>query len=153
MLITGGVAAFGYLLYSRFKDSAISNVVSYVKENFSVQIAGVKIHKIGLSGLDLRISLDLINLTPAALTIRELKAFVFYVKNGTNNHLATTSIGSEFTIRARDTSRISDIKINVPYINLLTNSSILSAVKREFKVTVQANVNGTSVQFSNNVTV
>jgi hypothetical protein len=150
-IILGSAAAATIFLWNKFSDKVVASIGDYVKGSFSIQIAGAKVHKIGTSGLDLRLSVDLINLSPVELSIGDLKAFIFYLNNGASNHLATTSIPSQFKLPARDTSRISDIKVTVPYMSLLKNASILTRSPRDFKVTVSANVNGTSVQFSNTI--
>lgn len=151
-MITGVIGAAGLFIWHNFKDKFVANASEYLKENFSIQVAGVKIHKVGLTGLELRINADLINLSPIQVIVDNLKAYVFYVNNGKNNHLATTTINNKFTIASKDTSRISDIKISVPYASILQNMGLLNAVNRQFKIVVSANVNGTNLQFSNNIT-
>jgi len=152
LFILAGTAAAGYFAFKTYKDKIVETASEFIKENFSIQIAGAKIHRLDKSGLELRVNADLINLSGISVTVSELKAYVFWLKSGSQSHLATTSIKDKISIQPRNTSRIRDIKITVPYISLLSNIGIFTANPREFKIVVSAVVNGHSVQFSNTVT-
>ncbi len=151
-LILAGTGAAAYFAYVTYKDKFVANAAEFLKENFSIQVAGAKVHKLDKSGLELRLNADLINLSAIAVNLDQLKAYVFYLKNGSPAHLATTVINNKFSVKPRNTSRINDVKISVPYLSLLQNLSIFSANPREFKIVVSANVNGHNVQFTNTLT-
>lgn len=152
LFILAGTAAAGYFVFKTYKDKFVENASEFIKENFSIQVAGAKVHRLDKSGLELRLNADLINLSRIAVNVSELKAYVFWLKNGSPSHLATTTINNKISIQARDTSRIRDIKISVPYISLLSNLGLFTANPRQFKIVVSAVVNGQNVQFSNTLT-
>jgi len=152
LFILAGTAAAGYFVFKTYKDKFVENASEFIKENFSIQVAGAKVHRLDKSGLELRLNADLINLSRIAVNVSELKAYVFWLKNGSSSHLATTTINNKISIQARDTSRIRDIKISVPYISLLSNLGLFTANPRQFKIVVSAVVNGQNVQFSNTLT-
>lgn len=152
LFILAGTAAAGYFVFKTYKDKFVESASEFIKENFSIQVAGAKVHRLDKSGLELRLNADLINLSRIAVNVSELKAYVFWLKNGSPSHLATTTINNKISIQARDTSRIRDIKISVPYISLLSNLGLFTANPRQFKIVVSAVVNGQNVQFSNTLT-
>jgi hypothetical protein len=151
-LILLGTGAAAYFAFKTYKDKFVNNAQAFIKENFSIQVSGAKVHKIDKSGLELRIGADLINLSPITVTVDQLKAYVFLIKNGSPSHLATTTIADKFSIQPRNTSHISDIKLSASYLNLIQNLSALSVNPRQFKIVVQASVNGQNVEFSNTLT-
>jgi hypothetical protein len=152
LFILAGTAAAGYFAFKTYKDKFVENASEFIKENFSIQVAGAKVHRLDRTGLELRINADLINLSRIAVNVSELKAYVFWLKNGSPSHLATSTIKNKISIQARDTSRIRDLKISVPYISLLSNLGLFTAHPRQFKIVVKAVVNGQNVQFSNTLT-
>lgn len=148
LLIPTAIGAAFYL----FKDKFAQGAVEFLKEHFSIRVSGAKVHRLDKSGLDLRLTTDLINLSSLEATASQLKADVYYMKNGSPSPLATTTISSQFKIKSNDTTRISDLKVSVPYQNLLFNLSIFTAPVRQFKVVVSCVVNGHPVKFNQNIT-
>ena len=142
----------GAALYFGFKDQFTQGAIAFLKEHFSIRVSGAKIHRLDKSGLDLRLTTDLINLSSLTANAKELKADVYYIKNGSPSPLATTTISSQFIIKPNDTTRISDLKVAVPYQNLLWNLSILTAKVRQFKVVVSCVVNGQKVAINQIIT-
>ncbi len=143
------IAAAGYFGYQVFADKIKSAATSFVKENFSVRLSGFKVHKLNLKGIELRITLDLINLSSVSATAENVKADVYYLKNGlTPSSLASTSISTPFTVSAKDTTRISDIKITAPYTNIIYNTAMFTDSNPRFRVVVTADVNGESINLT-----
>jgi len=139
-ILKWAIAGFsGYLGYKYLISKAFDNI----KSNISFAVAGGRIHKLSLnSGIDLRINLDMTNLTPIDAKISEMVADIYYIHpDGTPSFLANTSLTS-FTISANRTSRIDNVRIIIPAQSVLRNFSILSDKERHFKVVIRAIVNG-----------
>ena len=134
------IAGFsGYLGYKYLIGKAFDNI----KSNISFAIAGGRIHKLSLnSGIDLRINIDMTNLTPMDAKISEMTADIYYIRpDETPSFLATTTLTS-FTIYSNRTSRIDNVRIVIPAQSVLRNFSIITDKKRRFKAVIRAIING-----------
>ncbi|MCT4588354.1 MAG: hypothetical protein N4A71_11065 [Carboxylicivirga sp.] len=151
ILIGLGVGCALYYAYYLNKDKFGAKAQQFIKENFSIRIAGAKVHRLDKSGLDFRLTADLINLSSISATAKFLKADIYFLKNGSPSHLATTAINNSFTIKAQNTTRISDFKVQVPYASLIWNMSLFTAAPRQFKVVITTNVNGQDISLTKNI--
>ena len=140
----------GYLGYKYFIGKAFDNI----KSNISFAIAGGRIHKLSLnSGIDLRINIDMTNLTPIDAKISEMTADIYYLRpDGTPSFLANTSLTS-FTVLANKTSRIDNIRIVIPAQSVLRNFSIVTDKNRHFKAIIRAIVNGRDFETTQSFTL
>nr|WP_321405869.1 hypothetical protein [uncultured Carboxylicivirga sp.] len=145
------IAAAGYFGYQAFKDKFKTATKSFIKENFSVRLSGLKIHSIDLKGIDVRVTLDLINLSSITAKAENIRAELFYIKNGSPSPLATTTFPNAITVQPKDTTRLKDLRITAPYKNLLYNLGIFSDKRAEFKVILTATVNGQTFSINQNI--
>ncbi len=152
LVISAGIGAALFVGYQLFKDKFAAKTAGFIKENFSFRISGAKVHKIDKSGLDLRFTLDLMNLSSYSAEANNLKADVYFIKNGSPSHLATTTISTPFNIKAKDTTRIPDIKVLVPYASIIFNLSAFTATTRQFKVMISTNVSGHQLSYTQDIT-
>ncbi|MBR8534415.1 hypothetical protein KDU71_02500 [Carboxylicivirga sediminis] len=144
------VAGLGYFGYQAFKDKFKNATKAFIKENFSVRLSGLKIHKLDFKGVDVRITLDLINLSSITAKAENIRAELFYMKNGSPSPLATTTFPSTVSIAPKDTTRIPDMRIVAPLKNLLYNYAMLSDTRAEYKVVLTATVNGQTFTINQN---
>ncbi|WP_075603106.1 hypothetical protein [Saccharicrinis aurantiacus] len=143
LLITSlAVAGGGYLAYLAFKDKFSAATKTFIKENFALRVSGFRVHKLDFKGVDVRVTLDLINLSSLTAKAENIKAEVYYLKNVSPSPLATSSISKPFTIAPKDTTRIPDLRIVAPYQNILYNLSMITDANARFRVVVTATVNG-----------
>lgn len=144
------IAAVGYFGYQAFKDKFSAAAKGFFKENFSVRLSGFRIHRLDFKGVDVRVTLELINLSSITAKAEDIVAELYYIKNGSPSPLATTSIPTGFTVAPKDTTRIHDLRITAPYKNLLYNYTLFSDPRAMFKVVLSAKVNGQSINITKN---
>jgi hypothetical protein len=144
------VAAAGFFGYQVFKDKIKAATKSFVKENFSIRLSGVRIHKLDFKGIDVRVTLDLINLSSITAKAENIRAELFYMKNGSPSPLATTTFPDAIDVAPKDTTQIPGLRIQSPLKNLLYNYSMFADKRAEFKVVLTATVNGQTFTINQN---
>lgn len=152
-LLTSGIVAALYFGFQHIKGDLFAATSQFFKENFSIRISNFKIHRLSSTGIDIRLSTDINNLSSLSATAEDLKADVFILKDGAPSHLATTTIKTKFTIKARDTTRISDIKLVAPLQSILFNLSVITAASRPLRVVVSTKINGKQISLTKNLIV
>ncbi len=152
ILLISGIVLGSLVAYKYVTTKLIPQTKQYLKENISIAISGFKVHKISWSGVELRLTADLINLTGVSANCSKLKADIYYINNGSPSPLATTTINKEFTINPKDTTRVRDIKLLASTLNITRNLSILSSTNRQFKVVLSCVVNGQEINITQNTT-
>jgi LEA14-like dessication related protein len=118
-------------------------------ENFRVSIAGVKIHKLDLSGIKVAADLKIDNPSKQVLTVKIPSVTISY-KGKT---IATTSINNKtYTIPAESSSKITDVYVEASYLNLigLVGSGIISdpAIMDNIGFEAMVEVNGVPIKVS-----
>ncbi len=142
------IAGVGFFALTAFKDKFSALTKSFIKENFSLRVSNFRVHKLDLKGVDVRVTLDLINLSSISATAENIKAEVYYLKNVGPSPLATSSISKPFTIAPKDTTRVPDLRIVAPYQNILHNISVITDTNAKFRVVVTASINGQPFSFT-----
>lgn len=117
----------------------------YAKETFSFQIHNARIHKLNLSGFELRLSIDITNLSNLSGILNKLNADIYYLKDGAPSLLGKIEIAKGVKLLAKKTTRINDIKLELSYQQLLSNYKILTDKTRAFKAIINGSINGKEI--------
>lgn len=135
------IGGAGFLAFRHLKSKA----PGFLKKNVNIQVANIKIHKISLNAVEFKLTLSLINLTDISVNITDLKALVFYVKNGSPIPFAEGLITTPLKIGAKKSSNFS-IRVSMKTADVIRNWSnirtVLSTQHFPGKVVLSANVDG-----------
>ncbi len=144
-LVVGSIIAYRYLT-----QRVLPKAEQFLKDHISVAISGFRVHKISWGGIELRLTADFINLMALTAKCSKIKADIYYLNNGSPSPLATTTFNQPFTIKAKDTTRIRDIKAFASTLEITKNLSILTAKQRQFKIVLTCTVNGQELKLIQN---
>lgn len=141
-LIITGLLIGGIVLYTYVTKKAIPQAIQFVKDNFSIAISGFKVHSVNFSGVELSLTAAVTNLTSLTATCTRLKADIYYIKNGSPSPLATATLNTPFTLKAKGTIAIPNIKLKASTFDVINNNAIITDKQRKFKIVITATVNG-----------
>jgi LEA14-like dessication related protein len=135
------VGSAGFAAYKYLQRKA----PGYIKQNFRLQVAKVQIHKISLSSVEFRLALELINLTPIEVVISDLKANIFYVKNGSPVPFAEGAISTPIKVGKQKRTNFAirvTMKTGDVVRNLTNIRNVVSSGNFPGKVVLSANIDG-----------